>query len=216
MLLCELSTVKTMLDIPSATTTSDAKLTILIEAVSALIARAVGYQIKRATITDEVHAINNRQYIQLNSCPIQSVTSVTINDEAITDFSIVPNMAQLGFLYRGTGWTGAYYTRGMTYDPVAGERSIKVTYVSGWYLPGDVDYTKDADDSLPLDIQNAVMQAVIEKYRVNVREAEGVKSHTEGGISDTYNTGSSGVSVFAGLSDTVYSMIQPYIKVGVA
>ena len=216
MTLCALSDVKTMLDIAVSDTTKDTKLNLMIKQVSARIVNFIGYPVARATHTEEVRCVNNRQLIELRACPIQSVSAVSIAGVAITDYVILPEYAKFGMLYRGSGWVGNYYTRDMTYDPVSGFWDIKVTYDAGWYLPGDVDYTEGDEDSLPLDIQNAAMQAVIEWYRVNSSGSEGLKSHSEGGISDTWATTDPAHNPSRGLSLGVCQMLEPYQRKGIA
>lgn len=219
MTLCALSDVKTMLDIASTDTSRDAKLNLMIKSISARIVTYLGYPVARATYTEEVHAVNNRQLIYLKGCPIQSVATVTIDGVAVTDFEILPEYSQFGGLYRGPGWVGNYYVRGMTYDPVAGFWNIKVTYTAGWYLPGDTGYSEGAADSLPFDISNAAMESVIEWYRLNALGAEGLKSHTEGDISDTFRSPgefASSEKTSAGLSTAAMQMVAPYVRLGVA
>ena len=173
-----------MLDISD--TTQDAKLTLFIEQASAKIAQYLGYPVKRATYTDEKYAINNQQILMLRSQPLQSVTSVSIAGVAVTDYELSPDDMAIGCIFRGTGWCGNYYVRGLAPDPVSGFRDIKITHVSGWYLPGDALYVKDDPSSLPIGISTAATEAVVERYRINMISAEGLKAHSEGGISDTF------------------------------
>lgn len=214
MKLCTLTDVKALLDISA--NTFDTKLNLMIESASALVVQYLGFPVVRTTYTAEKYAVNNQQYLQLRSQPIQSVTAVTLDGVAVTDFGTEYDDMNIGLLYRGVGWSGRYYVRNLTMDPVSGNRDILVTYVAGWYLPGDVTtppadphYVADSSTSLPMGIQAAVMQAVIEKYRVNAAASEGIKAHSEGGISDTYG-------VFMGLSDSVCDQLNAWRRVGIA
>lgn len=214
MALCALSDVKTMLNI--TTTDMDAKLTLIISRVSANIASYLGYNPEFGTYTEEVHAVTNRQLIQLTAMPIQSVASVTNKGVAVTTYKILPEYARWGMLYLGTGWTGRYYTRGMTYDPVAGFYDILVSYTAGWYTPTDAQYVEGASNSLPYAIVGACIDEAVALYRRNNRNAEGLKAHTEGGISDTYLAADEYAVYANGLSKATCDALAPYRYVGVA
>lgn len=212
-MLCNLTDVKDYLGI--TTTEKDSMLTLIIKQVSALIESYVGIKLARTQYTEELHSVNNNQLLKLNNTPIQSVTSVKVNGAEIDDWKLLPEYKKIGFLYRGDGWNGAYYTRGMTYDPVAGAKSIEVTYYAGYYLPNDSGYVEGAEDSLPYDIITACMTAVVEQYQLHSMGAEGLKSHSEGGISDTWNDGDANM-IDGGLSKKVASMLSGYKQYGVA
>jgi hypothetical protein len=207
MTLCTLADVKAMLDILD--TSQDAKLNLLIKQASSAIVKHLGYPVARATYTGEKYAINNNQILILNAQPIQSITSITLAGVAVTDYDISPEYANIGFIYRGAGWCGNFYTRNLTNDPVAGFRDIVITWIGGWYLPGAVGYVEDNPASLPTDISTAATYAVIESYRVNMLSAEGIKSHSEGGISDTFGDN-------VGLSTRVRELLAPWVRVGIA
>jgi hypothetical protein len=207
MTLCTLADVKAMLDIGDSS--QDAKLNLLIKQASGAIVRHLGYPVARATYTGEKYAINNNQILILNAQPIQSITSITLAGVAVTDYDISPEYANVGFVYRGGGWCGNFFTRGITNDPVAGFRDIVITWIGGWYLPGDVGYVEDAASSLPTDISTAATYAVIEAYRVNMLSAEGIKAHSEGGMSDTFGDN-------VGLSTRVRDLLGPFVRTGIA
>lgn len=212
MRLCTLTDTKAFLGI-----TDDSKdnlLDLLIKQQSALICAYLGYNPQLKEYIDELQAVNNQQLLQLNHRPIRNIISVKINGEEITDYKLLPQYAKNGFLYRGDGWCGAWYTRNMTYDPVAGAFDISVTYTAGWYLPDDENYSEDLEDSLPFDIITACMEAVAERYTVVSAGAQGIKSQSEGGISVTYE-GNESLSN-GGLSKRVTSMLEAYRVIGVA
>lgn len=211
MMLCTLANLKTYLGI--TTTTQDDLLTMLIKQASAMIENYLGYPLARAENT-EVHNVNNNQLLLLDKQPIQSVASVEIGGQAITDFKLIPKYSSVGILYRGLGWCGEYYTRGMTYDAVSGVYEIEVVYTSGYYLPNDTGYVEGASDSLPYDIVTACILACAEAYNVKMNNAEGIKSYSEGGISTTY--ADKGTMADCGLSDKVCSMLVDYRKQAVA
>ena len=210
MTLCNLEDVKTLLGITD--NSADAKLTLMIKAVSSQIQSYLGYKLAMADYTEELHSVNNRQLLQLNALPLRSVTSVTVNGAEIDDYKVISEYARWGHLYRGNGWSGAVYTRGFTHDVVAGAWEIKVSYRAGYYLPGDENYTEDGEDSLPYDIVSACMQMVALRYQYDVMGAVGLKSHTEGHITDSFSDSSSEI----GLTESVKKLLTPYVWYGVA
>lgn len=211
MMLCTLADLKTYLGISD--NTQNDLLTMLIKQNSAMIENYLGYPLARAENT-EVQNVNNNQLLLLDRQPIQSVSSVKIGEQAITDFKVIPKYSSVGILYRGLGWCGEYYTRGMTYDVVSGVYQIEVVYISGYYLPGDTGYTEGASNSLPYDILSACILACAEAYNVKMSKAEGIKSYSEGGISTTF--ADSGTMADCGLSAKVCSMLVDYRRQAVA
>lgn len=211
-MLCTLSQVKTLLGIPQDVTTEDEKLTLLIKSASAKIEGFIGYSLKRADYTEEVHSVNNRQLLQVNHFPIQSVSSVTIKDVPVTDYKLFPEYQKWGRLYRGIGWTGDVYTRGFTHDVVSGFWEVVVSYTAGYYLPNDEGYVEGADNSLPYEIVALCMETVVLKYNLEQAHAVGIKSHSEGGISESYGDDSCDV----GLSASARETLAKYVWYGVA
>lgn len=211
MMLCTLANLKTYLGI--TTTAQDDLLTMLIKQASAQIENYVGYSLARAENT-EVQNVNNNQLLILDKQPIQSVSLVKIGNEEITDYKILPKYAKTGMLYRGLGWCGPYYTRGMTYDAVSGVYDIEVQYISGYYLPSDEGYVEGASDSLPYDIVSACILACAEAYNTKMNRAEGIKSYSEGGISTTFQDTTTKMD--CGLSAKVCSMLEDYKRQVVA
>lgn len=211
-MLCTLSQVKTLLGIPQNVTTQDDKLNLLIKSASAKIEGFIGYSLQRANYTEEVHSVNNRQLLQLNHFPLQSVSSVTANGEPITDYKLFPEYTRWGRLYRGYGWTGGMYTRGFTHDIVAGFWEIEVSYTAGYYLPNDTGYVEGAVDSLPYEIVALCAESVVIKYNLEQANAVGIKSHSEGGISESYGDDSCEV----GLSASAKEALAKYVWYGVA
>jgi hypothetical protein len=210
MMLCLLSDVKTLLGILVSDTSQDALITLLISRVGNRVARAMGCPVRRATYVGEKYSVNNQQKLYLKAYPIQSVSLVTIAGRVVTDYEIQSD----GSLYYGPGWSGDYWSRTMTYDPVSGVRDIAISYVGGWFLPNDLGYVAGQADSLPEGISEAVAEDVIIDYRKASSETEGIKSHSEGGISDTRFDKDEGNY---GLSSGVVAAIQPYImKFGIS
>ena len=211
-MLCTLSDVKTMLNISLDDTTKDEKLNLLIKQYSSLIEGFIGYKLARAEYTEEVQAENNRQLLQLNHFPLQSVSSVTVGGEVIEDWKLFPVYARWGRLYRGLGWGNKAYARGFTHDIVGGVWDVKVSYIAGYYLPDDENYSEGAEDSLPYDIVSCCINCVVEKYNLDSMGAIGLKGHTEGHITDTYSDSANNV----GLSESAKMLLKKYVWYGVA
>ena len=212
MMLCTLASLKTYLGI--TTNESDSVLEMLIKQNSSMIENYLNYSLARKVNNAEVHSVNNEQLLLLDNQPIQSVSAVTIGGMAIDDFKVIPKYASVGMLYRGLGWCGQYYTRGMTYDIVSGVYEIEVSYISGYYLPNDEGYSEGASDSLPYDIMTACIIACAEEWNVKVNNAEGIKSYSEGGQSTTFLD--NGTMADSGLSKKVCSMLESYKRQAVA
>ena len=211
-MLCTLAQVKTLLNIPALDTTQDDKLTLLIKSASAKIEGYIGYSLERGSYTEEVHSVNNRQLLQLNHFPIQSVSSVSVREVQIEDYKLFPEYTKWGRLYRGDGWVGTYYTRGFTHDIVSGAWEVEVSYVAGYFLPNDVGYVEGAETSLPYEIVALCMELVELKYNFEKMGATGLKSHSEGHISESYGDDSCGV----GISASAREVLDNYKFYGVA
>lgn len=209
MALCTLADVKAMLNISTDDTNFDDKLELMIKQVSYMIESYIGYKLEMATYSEEIHSSTFFQLLKLNHYPIQSITSVTINGEELTDYTLDEVDANNGFVFRGCAWNGGFYTRGMTHDIVSGAFTIKVTYTAGYYLPDDTKYVEGNSDALPLDIQTACTMGVLEMW--NKQGSLGIKSHSEGGITTTFAD-----SEDCGLSKSVVSILAKYKEIGVA
>lgn len=216
--LCALADLKTWLGITD--TTQDAKLQLMIDMTSEQMIAYLGYNARRATYTSEVHTINNSQLMYLNAAPIQSVATVLVDGVAIlpgtasNQYQFDAIDAKAGRIYLGNGFCGNSYTRNMTYDIVAGFRSVYVTYTAGWYMPEDANYSLGADTSLPLAISSACIQEVSGMYRRNMAQGEGLSSYREGGISWGWDLAKNAGG--AGLSDSTVAVLNVYRRWGSA
>lgn len=215
--LCTLSDIKTWLDI--SVTTYDTKLQLFIDRISAQMATYLNFPVQRNTYTNETYPINNRQYLLLDNRPIQQVTSCTIDGVAVVqgtgddNFQYTVKDALAGMLYRGIGWSGRYFTRGMTYDPVGGARVILITYIAGWYLPTDALYNPGQFDSLPEAISSAAIEEVTRKYRRNTIKGEGMTMFREGGIVMQWKEPKEDFLGNAGLSDDTIAVLNQYRRI---
>ena len=221
--LCTLADLKTWLDISTTDTSKDAKLQLFIDNISSQIEQYLGYPVKHTSYTNDAYAINNQQILYLRQQPIQSVSAVSVDGVPLTanqeaGYYLSPDDAANGRLYRAIGWCGKMYSREMTYDAFAGARTILVSWVGGWYLPGDSDYVKGDFDSLPYGITAACINEIVPIYRRNALRGEGLKGYSEGGISFSYQVrgNENGELDSAGLSTTTQGMLNPFRRWAVA
>lgn len=215
---CTLADVKLMLDIPTATTSKDDKLELIIDKVTAKMIIYLGFTPARTTVTSERHEVNNNQILFLDIAPIQSVSAATIAGVTVSAGTDDDNYQILtrGRLYRGIGWSGDWFTRGMAYDTVAGKRQVLVSYVGGWYYPGDAGYVSGADASLPYAISSACIDEVISQYRKNVARSEGLTSYKEGGVAWGWATPGVESRDNCGLSTETCAVLNAYRRFGFA
>lgn len=218
--------VKLEAGISDSDSTRDDLLEALITSTSAAIRAYLKRDVKRTTYTAEPYSVNNSQYLYLANYPIQSVTSVTVQDIAQVvnvDYYMSADDAKRGRLYRPNGWTGTYYARGTFPDVYAGARDIKITYAAGWYLPADVTtppadphYVAGADSSLPLALTYACNRAVTIRLRQVIAQVDGLKQLSEGGLAYTW-FGPENYSKGGGGFDAITeAMLMPYVRHEVA
>src|SRR6266487_4205120 len=141
--LTTLAQMKLMLGIPSAITTSDALLNVLIASVSSRIETYLNRTLGLATYTQNL-APSYDQVLQMAQWPIRTVTSVTSQGDPLTvnvDYFLYDQYTRSGQIYRGQMWTGATYIRGLTGDPYAGVIEIVVVYSAGYNLPDEATQT---------------------------------------------------------------------------
>lgn len=166
-------------------TTSDALLELLINRVSVKICTDLSRKLARATYTEKI-APSSRTLLLLNEYPIVSITSLLCDGLPLvldTDYRCDAQDKLRGELYKENGWATSYLVRGLAQDPFSPVRSIDVTYVAGYYLPGAAEYVEGADASLPLDIQQLADTVVAEQYLATKRQSRGLTSYSEGNIS---------------------------------
>jgi len=139
----------------------------LINAASEAIEKYCNRHFEKAIYT-EWYKGHGRQLLLLNQFPIVSVTSVTIDGSAYTegednDFTID---SEAGMLFRAVGWPGNRYYGGLTQDPMARRRNIKVVYEAGYVLPKDV--SPETPRTLPYDLEQACLLLVHFYYKRDI------------------------------------------------
>lgn len=213
-----LSDVKAMLGITD--TIQDVRLENLINRVSAMIAHYCDRVFTRSTYAAETHPGTNRQELILRQWPVVSVTSVAVNGTtlAATEYEVKPQDQAMGAIYKAGGWNqNAAYVTGLTLDTWAVGRDYSVTYIAGYWMPGDVT-TAPADPhyvvgdpaSLPLDLVSLCETMVAAANTAYKYQALGLKRITEGGL--TYEWGAASGYGTHGLPTDLENIIARYSR----
>lgn len=179
--LTTLSDCKTLLQIPTAVTSFDAILNLLIKSVSAQIETYCNRSFAVATYTDNLPP-SGSQVLQLENFPLNSVTSIVVQGTALSssDYFLYSQFTPSGQIYKPDGWFGPVAARGLTFDPYAPLITIVVTYSAGYVLPGASPVTGASD--LPFDLQLAAMQMVAKVFGLSNANnlGENLQSFKEG------------------------------------
>jgi hypothetical protein len=215
---------KTLLQIPSGDTSQDSLLTLLIKSVSkeieTFLSRKLGQDDYLQTL-----AANNRQILQLYQWPTNTVTFVKESGVTLVagqDYLTLSQYLEAGQIYRGSGWVGPAWVRGLTADPYAGQLIFEVSYNSGYLLPGDPAPMGWAGEDLPSDIQLCAMQMVSKVYGLSISGnlGENLASIKEGGLAYSFDNPAKIPSdlfgVVAGMPIQFASFLTPYRRWAVA
>lgn len=220
--LTTLANCKTLLGISSGDTSQDAFLTMLIGAVSTQIQTWLSRQLGTASYTEEM-AVNNRQVLQMSQWPISTVTSVMEDTVTLVqgqDYLVLPQYLSAGQIYRGSGWVGPSWVRGLTADPYAGQLIFTVAYTAGYVLPGDTPIS--GVPNLPQDIQlvAGLMVSKIYNLAINGNLGENLQSVKEGGLAYTWDNPAKIppdlFQVLAGMPIQFATFLTPYRRWAVA
>lgn len=140
-------------------TESDAVLEGLLDRASSAISTETRRVFGRETVTETLDGSGSR-LLPLTRTPIVSVSAVTEDGTAITDYSVED--AEAGALYRANGWgrSGGMWMWGTEAFSsgyiLPGYRDLRysVTYVAGYVLPGE------ASPNLPGAVEQACLETV--------------------------------------------------------
>lgn len=213
--LCTLEDVKTLLQIPAASTSFDSILNLLIRSVSAQIQSYCNRVFGVDDYTDNL-APSGGQVLQLLNFPINTVTSVTVGGSLLDsgNYFLYSQYKAAGQIYKPDGWYGPMAVRGLTGDPFAPLIEIVVVYNAGFVLPGDDPITGVAD--LPEDIQLAAMQMVAWKFGLanTANLGENLSGYKEGQIAYQWDNPAKIPSdlfgVTSGMPIQFASLLNPY------
>jgi len=146
--------------------------------------------------------------IRLSRRPIVSVSSVTYDDAEISSDDYTVQNAS-GMLYRSTGWAWtARLQRNSVADPQPGSEraAFEVTYTGGYVTEPQVDDEVADTKTLPDDLEDACLMAVVTRYRGRGQDQR-IKSEKSLTYSVTYTDGAEL------LSPAVKEMLAPYREV---
>lgn len=221
--LTTIANVKTLLQISD--TSQDSILSLLIGSVSSQIESYCGRSFGYADY-DEILASNNRQLLQLNQWPIKKITFIKKSGNTLVagqDYQTYSQYLNAGQVYRGSGWTGSSWVRGLTADPYTGEFIYEVSYSAGYVLPGTIAPTPPpAVDPLPSDIEFAAISMVSKAYTLinSGNLGENLSSIKEGGLAYSWETGKNIppelFQMTAGMPIQFAQLLNPYRKVAIA
>jgi len=217
-----LADVKAMLGITD--TTQDTRLENLINRTSAMIAHYCDRVFTRSTYTAETYTGTNRQKLILRQWPVVSVSSITTGGTALaaTEYEVKTQDQAEGAVYKADGWNqNTTYATGLTLDTWASGRDYAVTYIAGYYMPGDVTsppadphYVVGDPASLPLELVSLCETMVAAANLAYKYQAIGLKRITEGGL--TYEWGSAAAFGVHGLPNDLEAIIYRYSRKVVA
>lgn len=216
--LTTLADVKALLGITSAT--DDTRLEMLINDISVMVARLCDRTFVRTTYTSENYTGTNRQLLILREWPLVSVSSVYVNGSLIpnTLYEVKMQDQRIGAIYKSDGWNcNINYVTGLTLDTWAVGRDYTVTYIAGYYMPGDIGtppadhYIAGDPGSLPLDLQMLCCNLVAEQYKKYRYDTFGLKQISEGGLTYVWG-GANGSNIYTGLSSENQNIIDRYSR----
>jgi len=217
--LTTLANVKTLNNINSGDMSQDALINLLISSVSSQIESYCNRQFGYANYIDTI-ASNNRQLLQLQQWPVNNVAYVKQRGNVLVsgqDYQVYPQYLAIGQLYRGPGWSGASWVRGLTADPYVGEYIYECSYMAGYILPGTTPPVLPLTaPALPADLQicASMMVSKIMALSNSGNLGQNLSSITEGGLSYSWDTNSNSsadlFSITAGMPAQFSSMLNPY------
>ena len=151
---------------------NDARLGIIIDAVSALFASEADPDFKSATYTAEKHDGNGKSYLYLDHYPVTTFTSLTLDGTTLTqDTEFFVDMDE-GILECGyTGWPGIMYPAKWTSQ----RQGIVVTYIAGYA-------------AVPADVKMACLVEVARAWNTVNAQMFGESGRTQEGLTINVNT----------------------------
>lgn len=194
--LTTLTAVKDELEISAADTSKDDILKRKINAVSAQFNKYCGREFHFKAETEKVAGQGGRN-ILLSRTPIIELTEVKIDDNVITiSGNIEIEDAEAGILYRGAGWPWAVALASpFSGDPYPGSerQNIEVTYAGGYVTPYQVEEDETLTRTLPYDLEQLCIEAVIGSY-LSKGEDKSIVSESLMSASYKYERGSGGLA----------------------
>ncbi|MDR1465436.1 MAG: hypothetical protein LBJ11_09085 [Oscillospiraceae bacterium] len=186
--LTTLADVKVMLgiDLASVDAMRDARLTHLINYVSAWVEQTTGRKLRRQVYTHFFNAAGGQELVMLQ-WPIVKVLYIKMDGEKIPpDRYDYAQTGYLGVIYKDDGWPLQGYRSGLAYDIVAPKRNIEVKYTAGYVLPKDAHPPRDPC-TLPADLLGVVWQAIQQEWVLQQSGAAGLSAFSISDVSWTFD-----------------------------
>lgn len=178
----ELETVKSLLKIKDSKYDTD--LTGIIQRASSAIVSHCDRPFALQTYTETLSG-DGSNFLVLRHSPLQSVTSVTLRGDSVTDYSIDDKEDGILFRELGWGWTVGQ-SRGLAGHPLSGSELNKwtVVYTAGYSMPGDIA-TATGVLNLPGPLEQAAIQTIKHWFR-NKASRDDVAAKAVGALSIQY------------------------------
>lgn len=181
--LTTLDAVKADLAIGTLDTSNDAVLERIINAASEAAAKYCGRKLHYEAVTSERVKGFATTRLMLRRTPVAAVTSIVIDGETVDATTYYVEDADVGFVYRASGWdwTAPYRSGLAAPDKSAGDEEglFLVTYTGGWVTPVQNGTGSPAlVRSLPYDIEEAIIMAVAAEWRRRGKR-QGLDTETE-------------------------------------
>ena len=213
--LVALADVKSHLGVTSSG--DDAALQRFINAAVEFMKEYTGRSFARTEVKEYIRGFGTSQ-LMLSSTPIKSVTCVTVDGEAVTDYDIRDKDA--GFLYRSQGWD---WTAGITwyYQPrrYAGseDAEFEVTYWGGYWLNTFTGSKPSDAIAVPASLEMIFLDLVKFWYTSHKNNLQGVDSISIGDYSvrTANNKSIPGVtsSTSVGVPPDIVSRLNKWVRI---
>lgn len=215
--LTTLAAVKTELSISDSG--SDDILTELINRASGLIEAHCDRHFEYSAAVAEAAAGFGLTMLQVARTPLLSLTSITYDTATVDSDSYSIHSAGAGTIYREGGWV---WTAGslanIARDPLPGteQKLYTVTYAGGYVTQPQVDDDGTLTRTLPYDLEQACILAVVQSYRQLGRD-RAIKSESLLKYSVSYGSPPpSSIVGGSGLPPEVEAMLNPYVRIPAA
>jgi hypothetical protein len=165
--LTTLARVKTALGISGST--EDSALETIIEGASAAAVNWCGRTFHREDDIEEKLPGYSSMFLSVSRCPIVSVSSIEYDGAELDSSGYEIHDAGAGMIYGLSGWvwTNAWANAPIGDVPLPGtERKLyTVTYNGGYVTPNQVALSTFSTRTLPYDLEDAIVDMVVDKYR---------------------------------------------------
>lgn len=151
----------------------------LVTSASAFAANYCSRDFRKQTYTQSYNGTGTST-LMLRAAPVSAVSSLSIEGTSVA--AAVNGAACYGYVFDDAG---VVYLRGPYAFPM-GAQNVTVTYAAGWVTPGQNAITPATATTLPMDIQQAVIELVSVKYKAQ-RNNIGISARMIAGETISYS-----------------------------